>query len=225
VARLRAWLAVVALAALGSVWADDKGPEMTAHDFVRAFLREQPRFRITGTLVTRKVNQPVVECGAKLRFDRELGAAFAYNTTGAGDWPYDFYYWNRTLHLFVYDTDRTTLIKAETLGAPYRTAFNFVWEVLREAEEGAGLTTLIFNGLMHLEVKPRPGGAEVLFTRRFGPLAVKRISFVFDDAYRLRSMALEETDGDTYHFKAQTFEKLTRKLPKPKLRKNLPPSW
>jgi hypothetical protein len=225
VARLLPWLAALAVFGTGLGRADEKGPEAQPLDFVRAFLREQPRFRITGTLVTRKVNQPVVECGAKLRFDREVGAAFAYNTTGAEDWPYDFYYWNRTLHLFVYDTHRTTVIKAETLGAPYRTAFNFIWDVLREAEEGAGLTTFVFNGLMQMAVKARPDGAEVVFTRRFGPVSVKKISFVFDEAYRLRTMFFEETDGDTYFFKAQTYEKMPRKLPKPKVRKKLPPSW
>lgn len=218
-------LAVVFVCLLRPAVADDKGPETGPLEFARVFLEEQPRFRIKGTLTIRKPGEPPVECGARLRFDRDTGAVFAYNTTGDEPEPYDFYFWNNSLSLFVYDRHRSRIVKAETLGAPYRTAFSFVWGVLREAEKGAGLRTLLLSGLMRLEMTPRPGGTEIAFHRRFGPISVEKISFLFDEAYRLRSFHLVQDNGTVFTFRTVTFEKTSRKLPRPNVRRKSSPYW
>jgi hypothetical protein len=205
--------------------ADDKGEEAGVDDFIRAFLREQPRFRVTGNFVIRQPGKPAVECGARMRFDRDTGAVFAYNTTGADPEPYDFYFWNKNLALFVYDRNRSTVVKSEWLGVPYRPAFNFVWDVLREAEKGAGLRTLLFSGLMQMQMQTRGGVTEIIFLKRFGPISVEKVSFAFDPDYRLRSMHLLDSSGATYSFKTQTYERITKKLPRPNIRKKTNPWW
>jgi hypothetical protein len=220
---LFALLALIAV--LPSASADDKGPETTPLDFVRAFLREQPRFRIRGTFTIRKPGQPPFECGARLRFDRDVGAAFAFNTTGADAEPYDFYFWHNSLVLFVYDRDREHVTKAELLGIPYRPAFCFVWDVLREASKGAGVRSLLFSGLMRMDMSATQGGTEITFRKRFGPISVEKITFTFDGHYRLRSMVLVESGGGTYSFKTVAFEKMTRKLPRPNVKRKLSPDW
>ncbi len=217
--------AVLFAAALFSLHADDKGEEAGADDFIRAFLREQPRFRIAGAITIKQPGKPPVECGARIRFDRDTGAVFAYNTTGGEPEPYDFYFWNKNLALFVYNRDRSAVVKSEWLGAPFRPAFGFIWDVLREAEKGAGFRTLLFSGLMRMEMHARGGITEIFFVKRFGPISVEKISFVFDKNYRLRSMLLTETGGATYSFKALTYEKLSKKLPRPNVRKKANPWW
>lgn len=219
-------LAAALLAVLSApLRADDKGEDTSVEAFIRTFLEEQPRFKVAGTFTIKQPGKPPVECGARLRFDRENGAVFAYNTTGADVEPYDFYFWNKNLALFVYDRQRTTVTKAEWLDTPYRMAFNFVWDVLREAEKGAGFHTLLFSGLMRMELRSRGGLTEVLFLKRFGPMSVEKITFVFDSAYHLRSMQLEEANGAVYSFKAQTYEKMNKKLPRPNIKKKPSASW
>lgn len=218
-------IAALFAAALQPAHADDKGEEAGVDDFLRAFLREQPRFRVAGTLTIRKPGKTPVECGARMRFDRTTGAVFAYNTTGDEPEPYDFYFWNKNLALFVYDRDRTKVVKSEWLGAPYRPAFNFVWDVLREAEKGAGLRTLLFSGLMRMDMRSQGGVTEIFFVKRFGPISVEKISFAFDENYRLRSMLLTENSGATYAFKTKKYEKLNKKLPRPNIRKASGPVW
>lgn len=212
-------------AALLPLRADDKGEEAGVDAFIREFLREQPRFRITGSITIRQPGKPPVECGARIRFDSDTGAVFAYNTTGDEPEPYDFYFWNKNLALFVYSQDRSTVVKSEWLGAPYRPAFNFIWDVVREAEKGAGFRTLLFSGLMQMDMQTHGGITEISFVKRFGPLSVEKISFVFDENYRLRSMQLTESSGATYFFKALTYEKLTKKLPRPNIKKKANSWW
>jgi hypothetical protein len=220
-------LAVLLLLLLGGTLAhaDDKGPEASPNDFIRAFLTEQPRFRVRGTFTIKKPGQPPIECGARLRFDRDVGAVFAYNTTGDEPEPYDFYFWNNSLALFVYDRDRTNIVKSELLGAPYRPAFCFIWDVLREASKGAGVRTFLFSGLMRMEMTTQAGVTEITFVKRFGPISVEKISFAFDEGYRLRSMQLVETNGNTYSFRTISFEKMTKKLPRPNIKKKSSPDW
>jgi hypothetical protein len=205
--------------------ADDKGAEASPTDFIRSFLTEQPRFRVKGTFTIRRPGEAPIECGARLRFDRDVGAVFAYNTTGDEPEPWDFYFWNNSLALFVYDRHRTAIVKSELLGAPYRPAFCFVWDVLREASKGAGVRTFLFSGLMRMEMTPHASGTEFTFHKRFGPISVEKVSFVFDEDYRLRSMLLVETGGTTHSFKTVTFEKMTRKLPRPNIKKKTSPNW
>jgi len=223
---IKTLLAILLLAVTaGSVRGDDKGPEASPNDFIRAFLSEQPRFRVNGTFTIKKPGQPPIECGARLRFDRDVGAVFAYNTTGDEPEPYDFYFWNNSLALFVYDQNRTTIVKSELLGTPYRPAFCFIWDILREAQKGAGVRTFLFSGLMRMEMAPISGGTELTFYKRFGPISVAKISFAFDADYRLRAMQLVETNGSTYSFKTATFEKMTKKLPRPNIKKKASPEW
>lgn len=218
---------VLLLAGVGAVSgrADDKGPEASPHDFIRVFLREQPRFRVKGIFTIKKPGEPPIECGARLRFDRDAGAVFAYNTTGDEPEPYDFYFWKNSLALFVYDRHRTTVVKSEFLGVPYRPAFSFIWDVLRESSKGAGVRSFLFSGLMRMEMTPVSGGTEFSFIKRFGPISVDKVSFTFDEDYRLRSMHLEEKGGATYSFKTTLFEKMTKKLPRPNLKKKTGTDW
>ncbi len=217
--------AVFFAAMLFPLQADDKGEAAGADDFIREFLREQPRFRISGIITIKKPGKPPVECGARIRFDRNTGAVFAYNTTGDEPEPWDFYFWNKNLALFVYNRDRSTVVKSEWLGAPYRPAFNFIWDVLREAEKGAGFRTLLFSGLMQMDMHTHGGITEIFFVKRFGPISVEKISFTFDENYRLRAMQLTESTGATYSFKAITYEKLNKKLPRPNIKKQPNPWW
>jgi hypothetical protein len=205
--------------------ADEKGPEASPNDFIRTFLSEQPRFRVRGTFTIKKPGQPPIECGARLRFDRDVGAVFAYNTTGDEPEPYDFYFWNNSLALFVYNRDRTSIVKSELLGAPYRPAFSFIWDVLSEASKGAGVRTFLFSGLMRMEMTAQGDTSEITFHKRFGPISVEKISFTFDEDYRLRSMLLVESGGNTYSFKTTSFEKVTKKLPRPNIKKKSSPDW
>jgi len=51
------------------------------------------------------------------------------------------------------------------------------------------------------------------------------VSFTFDADYRLRAMQLLETSGATYAFKTVSFEKMTKKLPRPNIKKKASPEW
>jgi len=189
---------------------------------IKAFLREQPRFRAAGIFTSKVPGKPPVVCGARIRFDKEVGAVFSYNTTGEELEPYDFYFWNRTLALFVYDRGRENILKSEIQGAPLRTVFNFVWDILDEAEEGAGLKTLVFSGLMQMTLDESGETIKIVFRKRMLPLPVKEITFVLNKDYELAEMNLTESNGSTHSFVVQQFQKTTEKLKKPKIQKKPP---
>lgn len=189
---------------------------------IKAFLREQPRFRAAGIFTSKVPGKPPVICGARIRFDKDVGTVFSYNTTGEELEPYDFYFWNRTLALFVYDRGRENILKSEIQGAPLRTVFNFVWDILDEAEEGAGLKTLVFSGLMQMTLDESGETIKIVFRKRMFPLPVKEINFVLNKDYELAEMNLTESNGSSHSFVVQQFQKTTEKLKKPKIQKKPP---
>lgn len=189
---------------------------------IKAFLQEQPRFRAAGIFTSKVPGKPPVTCGARIRFDKDVGTVFSYNTTGEQLEPYDFYFWNRTLALFVYDRARKDILKSEMQGAPLRPVFNFVWDILGEAEEGAGLKTLVFSGLMQMTLDESGDSIRIVLRKRLMPLPVKDITFVLNKDYQLAEMNLTESNGSTHSFVVQQFQKTTEKLKKPKIRKKPP---
>lgn len=205
------------LLSLWQVQAGEGEPKPEIREFLNAFLKEHPRFRASGVLVSQEPGKPPVTCGARATFDRTAGAVFAYNTNAekeAKD-PYDFYYWNRTLTLLVYDRGRSTLEKREEVGAPYRSLFNFVWDVLKEAESGPGVKSLIFSGLMHAEIESRRDRTQITFHRRFGALPVRYLLFEFDRKRRLKTMTIVEGDGSSHIFHVRSTQRLKSPLPPP----------
>ena len=193
----------------------EPGPDV--REFLSAFLQEHPRFRASGILTSQEPGQKPVACGARATFDRESGAVFAYNTNGEKDAkdPFDFYYWNRSLTLLVYDRTRSERLKHEDLGAPYRTVFNFVWDVLKEAESGPGFKSLIFSGLMHMEIETRRDGTRLSFERRLGALPVREIVFTFDRKRRLKTMTIIEGNGSSHLFQVRSTVRLKEPLAPP----------
>ncbi len=189
---------------------------------IKAFLQEQPRFRAAGIFTSKVPGKPPVTCGARIHFDKDVGAVFSYNTTGEELEPYDFYFWNRTLALFVYNRERKDILKSEMQGAPLRTVFNFVWDILKEAEEGAGLKTLVFSGLMKMTLDESGDTIRIVFRKRLMPLPVKDITFVLNKDYQLAEMHLTESNGRAHSFAVQQFQKTTEKLKKPKIQKKPP---
>ncbi len=190
--------------------------------FLKALLRTQPRFQASGIFTSKVPGKPAVSCGARVRFDKDVGAVFSYNTTGEDLEPYDFYYWKRSLALIVFDRDRRNIVKSEFLGAPERPLFNFVWDVVEEGETGRGLMSLIFSGLMRMNLKQDEDSIQVTFRKYLVPLPIKELSFTFDVEYRLQAFKLTESGGDTHSFQVQNFQKLTEKLKKPKIQKKPP---
>ncbi len=189
---------------------------------IKTFLREQPRFRATGTFTSKVPGKPAVVTGARIRFDKDVGAVFAYNTSGEDLEPYDFYYWKRSLALFVYDRERDTILKSELQGAPLRTVFNFVWDVLEEGENGAGLKTLVFSGLMRMTLEKSAEIIKITFRRRMMPLPVREITFVLNRDSQLAEMKLTESNGSIHTFAVEQFQKTAEKLKKPRIQKKPP---
>jgi len=203
-----------------SAHAGDSTPEpQELETFLKHFLREQPRFRATGLFTLKKAGKPAVVCEARIHFDKDVGAVFAYNTDARELEPWDFYYWKRHLALFVYDRERQTVLKSELQGAPLRPVFNFVWDVIEEGEKGRGLKSLIFSGLMRTRFEETSEAITVSFRKNLIPLPVRDLIFTFDPAYRLQSIKLTESDGSTHSFQVLQFQKTTEKLRKPKIRK------
>ena len=190
--------------------------------FLKAMLHKQPRFQATGIFTSKVPGKPAVSCGARVRFDKDLGAVFSYNTSGNDRNPYDFYFWKRSLALIVYDRGRTNVVKSELLGAPESLLFNFVWDVVEEGENGRGLMSLIFSGLMRMTLEQNDQAIQVTFRKYPVPLPVKELSFTFDPDYRLQAFKLTESDGGTHSFQVRNFQKNPEKLKKPKIQKKLP---
>lgn len=213
--------ALLATVFFAGAHAGDSPPDTNnTETFLKTFLTEQPRFQASGIFTSRKAGKPPVTCGARVRFDKDVGAVFSYNTSGEEDLePYDFYYWKRTLALFVYDRERNTIVKSELLGAPLRPLFNFVWDVVEEGEKGRGIKSLIFSGLMRMTVEENAGSISVVFTKNLVPLPIRELSFTFDTGYRLRAFKLTESDGSTHAFQVLQHSKLIEKLRRPKIQK------
>jgi len=213
-------LALGFLLAARLVVAGDSTPDpQTMQTFVKTLLREQPRFRANGIFTLKKAGKPAVVCGARVRFDKDVGAVFSYNTTGEDLEPWDFYYWKRTLALFVYDRERKTVVKSELLGTPLRPVFNFVWDVLEETGDEPGFKSLLFSGLMRMTLEETADSLEVTFRKQLIPLPIKELVFTFDTQHRLQAIHLTEADGSAHSFKVLQYQTTTEKLRKPKLQK------
>ncbi len=95
--------------------------------------------------------KPPYRCRVEMVFDKADSVPFSYNTDGSKNIiPYDFDYQDHRLKETIYNRDRSQVIKTTDVGAPTRTIFNFVWDLLHETEHGAGFNSLLFNGLMSI---------------------------------------------------------------------------
>jgi len=98
------------------------------------------------------VGKPPYRCRIEVVFDKQDAVLFSYNTDASKNIiPYDYNYADRRLRETIYNRDRSQIVSTTEVGAPNRTVFNFVWDLLREAEQGAGLNSLVFTGLMSLD--------------------------------------------------------------------------
>jgi hypothetical protein len=91
------------------------------------------------------------------------------------------------------------------VGAPHRTIFNFVWDLMRESEQGAGFNSLLFTGLMSLEKETTKKNTTLVLRRRIPAGPVETVRFVFDDDARLRSLDIKLSNGDQHKIEIRRF--------------------
>lgn len=207
--------AFIALACLVSAHAG--GEDGNALDFVRAFLQEYPRFRADGTMTSTLVGKPPYRCRVEMVFDKQDAVLFSYNTDASKNIiPYDYNYADRRLQETVYNRDRSQVVKTTEVGAPNRTVFNFVWDVLREAEQGAGLNSLVFTGLMSLDRDDSKRGTTLILRRRIPAGPIESVKFTFDDDKRLRLIDIVQGNKDQHHLEIRRFRKISGDTDSPK---------
>ncbi len=101
------------------------------------------------------------------------------------------------------------VLSIRDVGMPMRTIFGFVWDLLDEAEHGSGLRSFLFNGLMSVQEIDQPHRTQVVMERRLPGIPVKKVLFVFDDAYRLRSLQIFQSDGTVHRIEIRRFRTVT----------------
>lgn len=200
------WVVFLWLYTLGvlSVQAGGEGGSVT--DFARAFLLKYPQFRAEGTMTTTLAGKPPYRCRIAIVFNRPESVLFSYNTDAVKNIiPYDLLYKDKEVRETVYNRDRTTIQKTDLLGSPTRTLFNFVWDVLGEAEHGAGFRSLIFNGLMSMERKDSVKGSKITLSQRIPAGPVSTVVFTFDGDKRLRTVEIKQGDGTSHRIEIRRF--------------------
>lgn len=197
-------LAFTALSLLPSAQAgSDSG---SALDYTRSFLERYPRFRAEGLMTSSLAGRPPYRCKVEVTFDKADSVFFEYNTDGAKNIiPYDLDYADHRLEETIYNRDRSEIIKSTVVGAPMRTIFNFVWDLLREAEEGVGFKSLIFNGLMSLNREDNSKGTIITLHRRIPAGPVEMVRFTFDDDQRLKRIDITQSEGNQHKIEIRRF--------------------
>lgn len=205
------------LLAVGSARAGaDSG---SAGDFVRSFLEEYPRFKAEGVMTSTLAGRPPYRCRVEMAFDKTDSVLFEYNTDGAKNIiPYDYAYADHKLRETIYNRDRSQVKSQTEIGAPTRTVFNFVWDLLYEAEHGAGFNSFLFNGLMSIKRDDPPKGTVITLQRRIPAGPVEKVVFTFDDERRLKRLEIKQGDGsghriDIRRFRANAVDKESKEAP------------
>jgi hypothetical protein len=182
---------------------DDGG---SALDFVRSFLERYPRFRAEGIMTSTLVGKTPYRCKVEMLFDKTDSVLFSYNTDESKNIiPYDFAYADHRLRETIYNRDRSQILKSTELGAPMRTVFNFVWDLLHEAEHGAGFNSFLFNGLMSIERNDLAKGTIITLHRRIPAGPVEVVVFTFDSDQRLRRIEITQGDGAQHRIDIRKF--------------------
>ncbi len=182
------------------------GEEGDGMDFVRSFLQQYPRFRAEGTMTSTLTGRAPYRCRVDLTFDKTDSVLFRYNTDASKNIvPYDYAYADRRLNETVYNRERTEVLKSIDVGAPNRSIFNFVWDLIHEAEHGAGFNSLVFNGLMSLEKESAKKTTTLVLRRRIPAGPVETVHFVFDDDQRLRMLEIKLSNGDRHRIELRRF--------------------
>lgn len=198
-------LGLLALACCVPIFSARAGGD-DAIDFVRSFLEKYPRFRAEGMMTSSLKGRAPYRCRVDMSFDKKDAVLFRYNTDAAKNIiPYDYAYEDRTLKETVYNRERTEVLSSVEVGAPNRSMFNFVWDLLREAEQGVGLRSLLFNGLMNLEKESGKKSTSLTLRRRIPAGPVETVHFVFDDDQRLRMMEIKLSNGNQHRIEIRKF--------------------
>lgn len=183
-------------------------------DFVRGFLAKYPRFRAEGTMTSTLKGRPPYRCRVDMTFNKKDSVLFRYNTDAAKNIvPYDYAYADRGLQETVYNRERTEVTKSVEVGAPNRTVFNFVWDLMREAEQGAGFNSMLFNGLMSLNKETVKKNTTLTLRRRIPAGPVERVDFLFDDDQRLKLLEIKLSNGDRHRIEIRRFRPETEEKP------------
>ena len=203
----RCFLLALALSALCLLPSAQAGSDSgSALDYTRSFLERYPRFRAEGIMTSSLPDRPSYRCKVEVTFNKADAVLFEYNTDGAKNIiPYDLDYANHRLEETIYNRDRSEIIKSTVVGAPMRTIFNFVWDLLREAEQGVGLNSLIFNGLMSLNREDNAKGTIITLNRRIPAGPVEMVRFTFDDEQRLKRIDIKQSEGNQHKIEIRRF--------------------
>lgn len=199
-------LLALALALSASLPARAGGDGDSAVDFTRGFLQKYPRFQAEGVMTSTLVGKPPYHCKIEVTFNKTSSVLFAYNTDASKNIiPYDYAYADHALKETVYNRERTQVLHSEEIGAPTRTVFNFVWNLLYEAEHGAGFNSLLANGLMSITREDSGHGTRILLHRRIPTGPVEKVRFQFDDEGRLKNIEITQGDGSVHKIEFRKF--------------------
>lgn len=184
-------------------------------DFVRRFLQRHPSFDAEGVMISSLADgKPPYRCRIDISFRKDSGVTFRYNTNAAKNIiPYDYIYRDRHLTEKVYNRDRSAILSDRELGPPNRTIFNFVWDVMRESESGAGFKSLLLSGLMSASREDSAGRTEISLERRFPIIPVKQVLFTFDADLRLKSLRIFLSDGGLHRIDIRRFRDVPPPVP------------
>jgi len=194
----------------------------SALDFVRSFLQQYPRFQAEGVMTSSLVGKAPYRCKVEMVFDKTDSVLFSYNTDAAKNIiPYDLAYADHRLRETVYNRDRSQELKSTVIGAPMRTIFNFVWDLLHEAEHGVGFNSLLFNGLMSMDREDFAKGTKVTLHRRIPAGPVEMVRFTFDNEQRLKRIEITQGDQSQHRieirrFRSDPIDPKNEDSPKPK---------
>lgn len=182
------------------------GDGASALAFARTFLQKYPKFQAEGVMTSTLVGKPPYHCRVEMTFNKANAVLFAYNTDASKNIiPYDYAYADHTLKETVYNRERSAVLHNTEIGAPTRTVFNFVWNVLYEAEHGAGFSSLLANGLMGISREDTPRGTRVVLQRRIPTGPVEKVRFQFDGEDRLKSIEITQGDGSLHKIDIRKF--------------------
>ncbi len=178
----------------------------SALDFARSFLQKYPKFQAEGVMTSTLVGKPPYHCRVAMAFNKTNAVLFSYNTDASKNIiPYDYAFADHALKETVYNRERTQVLHTEEIGAPTRTVFNFVWNLLYEAEHGAGFSSLLANGLMSINRDDTSRGTRIILRRRIPTGPVDKVRFQFDDESKLKSIEITQGDGTVHKIDIRKF--------------------
>ncbi len=205
--------ALLSLALLAATHARAGGD--SSLDYAREFITRYPNFTAEGTMTSTLPGKPPYRCRIEIVFKEEGSMKFLYNTNAAKNIiPYDYAYAGRKLTETVYNRTRTETVSETEVGAPNRTVFNFVWDLLSESQKGAGFRSLVLNGLMSVERQEANKRTRITLERRFPTIPVKSVVFTFDANQQLKFLNITQADGATHRIEILRFHGKETKITK-----------